>query len=258
MTLTPLEQKVYHALYGQEVFRSRDVEPVLKNYWTSAAIIKRLHKKGYVKRIRRGLYAIVPIQSVGKEYTPERILVADRVIEPYFLSHHTALEVHGVAQSYFNTVFISSKKRFQSFEYKGTRFVCVVTKDFFGIEKKLYLHRKVCVSDPERSILDCIRRLDYVGGLEELIKSITAFPLLDYDRLYRYLIKFDEKSLFHRTGYLMDLLKDDLRVPDGFLDRARKKLGQRTYYLERGRKGVYVREWNIIVPKNIKEVMRFV
>jgi len=258
MTLTPLEQKVYHALYEQEVFRNRDIEQVLKNYWTSAAIIKRLHKKGYVERIRKGLYAIVPIQSVGKEYIPERILVADKIIEPYFLSHHTALEVHGVAQSYFNTVFVSSKKRFQSFEYKGTKFTCIVTKDFFGTGKKLYLHRKVCVSNPERTILDCIRRPDYAGGLEELIKSIASFPMLDYNRLYNYLLRFDEKSLFHRTGYLMNLLKDELRVPDRFLDRIRKKLGQRTYYLEMGKKGVYVREWNVIAPKNIKEVMRFV
>ena len=258
MTLTPLEQKVYHALYEQEVFRSRDVEPVLKNYWTSVAIIRRLHKKGYVERIRRGLYAIVPIQSVGKEYAPERILIADRVIEPYFLSHHTALEVHGVAQSYFNTVFVSSKKRFQPFEYKGTKFTCIVTGDFFGTEKRLYLHRKVYVSDPERTILDCIRRPYHAGGLEELIKSITSFPLLDYNRLYKYLLRFDEKSLFHRTGYLMDMLKDDLRVPERFLDKVRKKLSQRTYYLETGKRGVYVKKWNIIVPKNIKEVMRFV
>lgn len=258
MTLTPLEQKVYHAMYDREVFRSKDVRSILKNYWTSAAIIKRLHKKEYIERIKRGLYAIVPLQFIGKEYTPDRILIADSVMRPYFLSHHTALEVHGVAQSYFNTVFISSKKRFQSFEHKGAKFVCVVTKDFFGIEKKLYLHRKVCVSDPERTILDCIRKLDYVGGLEELIKSITTFPLLDYDKLYKYLVKFDENSLFHRTGYLMDILKDDLRVSDRFLHKVRKKLGQRTYYLETGKKGMYVREWNIIVPKNIKELIHFV
>ncbi|MEE8403063.1 MAG: hypothetical protein V3R93_04835 [Candidatus Hydrothermarchaeaceae archaeon] len=253
--LSPTEQRVYFQLYGLEVFRTRDVYTVIENKKTAWNIVSRLKNKGYIREIKRGLYGIVPAQMIGEDFTVDRILVASRLVEPYFLSHHTALEVHGVAHSFFNTVYITSGSPLRPFEYQGITYKVVATKHLFGYAEVGRGRQAINVSDRERSVLDCIRNMGYAGGIEELLRSITRFPSLDFKRLLDYLEKFGETSLYHRTGYLLDLLREDLRAPEWFFEKIMGRLGSRAYYLT-GKKGTYVRKWNVIAPGNIKELVK--
>jgi predicted transcriptional regulator of viral defense system len=126
----------------------------------------------------------------------------------------------------------------------------------FGIEQIQRGTLEINVSDRERTVLDCIRNIEYAGGIEELTKSISAFPGLNYKKLLEYLDLFNEKSMYHRTGFILDRLKSELNVSQDILESIREKLGKRTYYLHPGTKGVYKKEWNIIVPENITELMK--
>ena len=256
VNLSPLEQNVYFNFYEKEVFRTDDVYRQISNKKTARQIISRLKKKGYIKQIRRGLFAVVPAQMIGKDYTVDRILIASQLATPYFLSHHTALEIHGVAQSYFNIVYISTNKILKSFDFQGTTYRFVTTKYLFGTEPVSRGNRNISASDRERTILDCIRNIEYAGNIEELAKSISAFSGLDYKKLLKYLDIFDEKSLYHRTGFIFDTLRDELNVPEDFVDKITKKLSRRTYYLLKKTGGTYNKKWNIMVPGNIKEMMK--
>ncbi len=257
VNLSPLEHKIYFDFYDQEIFRTEDAYKIIDNKKTARQVLFRLKNKGYIKQMKRGIYFTVPAQLVGKEYTPDRILIASIITMPYFLSHHTALEVHGVAQSFFNITYISTNKILKPFDYQGITYKTVTTKYLFGAEMMTRGTAKIMVSDRERTTLDCIRNIGYAGGLEELIKSIAGFPSLDYNKLFDYLHKFSEDSLFHRTGFILDSIKDELNVPPWFLNRVKRSLGRRTYYLTK-EKGKFVKDWNIIVPENIKERMKIV
>lgn len=254
--LSPLEHKVYFNFYGKEVFRSKEAYKIIPNKKTARQILFRLKNKGFVKQIKRGLFAIVPAQMIGKEFSVDKILIALHLTEPYYISHHTALEIHGVAQSYFNVVYISTNKIVKPFAFQDITYKFMTTKHMFGTEQVSRGSLKINVSDMERTVLDCIRNIEYAGGIEELVKSISAFPSQDYKRLLRYLNLFGEKSLFHRTGFIFDSLKSELNVPQDFLNKIREKLSARTYYLLPETKGIYIKEWNIIAPENIKEMMK--
>ncbi len=256
VNLSPLEQKLYFNFYEKEVFRTGDAYRQIPNKKTARQIISRLKKKGYLKQIRRGLFAIVPAHMIGKEYAVDRTLIASQLSAPYFLSHHTALEIHGVAQSYFNVVYISTNKIIKSLDFQGVTYKFVTTKYLFGTEPVSRGNLKINVSDRERTVLDCIRNIEYAGNIEELAKSISAFSGLNYKKLIQYLDIFDEKSLYHRTGFIFDTLRDELNVPVDFLNRIKKKLSRRTYYLLQKTGGTYNKEWNIMVPGNIKEMMK--
>ncbi len=256
VNLSPLEHKVYFSFYEREVFRSGDVYKVISNKKTARQILFRLKNKGYVKQIRRGLFAIVPAQMIGKAFAADKILIASQLAEPYFISHHTALEIHGVAQSYLNVAYISTNKVLKNFDFQDISYKFVTTKYMFGTERNLRGNNRINVSDKERTILDCIRNMDYAGGFEELLKSISAFPAINYKKLLKYMALFDENSLYHRTGFIFDSLKGELDVPINFLENVKGKLGTRAYYLIPGKKGAYFREWNIIAPKNIKELVK--
>ncbi len=62
--------------------------------------------------------------------------------------------------------------------------------------------------------------------------------------------------MYHRTGFILDRLKSELNVPQDILESIKDNLSKRTYYLHPGTKGVYKKEWNIIVPENITELMK--
>lgn len=254
--LSPLEHKIYFSFYEKEVFRSSDAYKVIPNKKTARQILFRLKKKGFTKQIRRGLFTIIPAQMINKEFSVDKILIASKLTEPYFISHHTALEIHGAAQSYFNIAYISANKILKPFDFQNISYKFITTKHIFGVERVSRGNLKINVSDKERTILDCIRNMEYAGGIEELVKSISTFPNLDYKKLIKYLNFFGEKSLFHRTGFIFGSLKSELNVPNDFLNKIRKKLSARAYYLFPNKKGIYIKEWNIIAPKNIKEMMK--
>ncbi len=256
ISASPLEQKVYFSFYEKQIFGTPEIYKIIPNRKTARQILFRLKNKGFVTRIRRGLFAIVPAQLIGKEPSVDKVLLASKLTKPYFLSHHTALEIHGVAQSYHNTVYISTGKILQSFDFQNISYRFINTKYLFGTENISRGTLKIKISDRERTILDCIRNVNNTGGIEELIKSISAFPAIDYNKLHKYLALFNEKSLYHRTGYIFNMLKDELNVPRAFTNCIRKKLSKRTYYLVAKKKGVYIKEWNIIAPKNIKEMTK--
>lgn len=250
--------KAYKELYKKEVFTLADLQEITKNYQVSKNTVHRLVKKGYAQRIKRGLYCIVPLETIGKDYTPDRILIATKLAKPGFLSHHTALELHGTANTVFSTVFITSDHYAPDLEYKGTLHKTVQTKHFFGITSKHYAHYMVKVSDKERTLLDCLRQPDYAGGFEEIIKSMASTPSLDYEKLCDYLKNFGEAALYTRTGYLLDLLKEDLRTPDHVLEEMKKHGTKHTYYLDTTKKKdcEYNKEWNLMTPKGIRELTR--
>jgi len=212
------------SFYEKEVFSNGDAYELIPNKKTARQILFRLKNKGFIRQVRRGLFAIVPAQMIGNEFSIDRIISTNKILRPF---------------------------EFQNISYK-----IINTKYIFGIEHIQRGPLEINVSNRERTVLDCIRNIEYAGGIEELTKSISAFPGLNYKKLLEYLELFKEKSLYHRTGFILDRLKSELNVPQDILESIREHLSKRTYYLHPGTKGVYKKEWNIIVPENITELMK--
>lgn len=74
-------------------------------------ILFRLVKKGRLMRIKRGLFCIQPPGAVGSRqgcsqnwFLIARSLAGDR---PYFISHYSAMQLHGMTGESVQTIFIS-------------------------------------------------------------------------------------------------------------------------------------------------------
>lgn len=253
-SLSPTEQEVYSKLYSERVINTEDVEGVLGDPHKSADYITKLRKKGYLQKIRKGLYAVVPPNLVGEEFKPDKFLIAGKTRDEYYISHHSALELHGLAQSIHNRVLVTTKGWANSFSYQSITYKFVTTKHYFGVEEMVHQGVRVTVSDREKTFLDCVRRIKHAGGLEELVKSLNNLPSLDWDKLERYLKRFDEKKLYQKTGFILESL--NLRGSEGILNEMEEKVGNRTYYLDQGRESSFNGKWNLMVPKNFPELMR--
>lgn len=252
--LSPTEQKVYSQLYSQRVINTEDVKGILGDSHKSPDYITNLREKGYLQKIRKGLYAIVPPNLVGKKYHPDKFLVAGKVKENYYLSYHSALELYGLAQSAYNTVWITTKSQANSFTYQSINYQFLTTKYFFGITRINHQGVDIQVSDREKTFLDCLRHPKYAGGWEELMKSLNTLPSLNWNKFTDYVEKFDKKSLYQKSGFLLENL--GIKTPDKVFTKLKSRVGNRTYYLEKDKESSLNRKWNLMIPKNFQELMQ--
>lgn len=255
-SLSPTEQMLYSKLYPKRVVNTSDINNILKDKHKSADYITNLREKGFLQKIKRGVYAVVPPDALGKEYSPDKFLVGGKLKKNYYISHHSALELHGLAESIFNIVYITSNTYSQPLNHRNITYKFVTTKYFFGIEETQYKGETLEISDIEKTFLDCIRRIKYTGGLEELIKSLQGIPDMDYKKIWNYLKKFDETFLYHKAGFFLEFL-DNLSPPSSVLRKIQQNKGKRVYYLYGKENCVYKKKWNLMMPKNFKELVTF-
>jgi predicted transcriptional regulator of viral defense system len=153
-------------------------------------MLGKAERRGVVTRLRRGTYTLVPFE-LGSEttYAGDPLVVADRLMgdREHFLSHGTALAVHGM----------TTQPRLP---------VSVAPDEIFGTTTHWTNGRdKVSVSDRERTILDCLRRPDLCGGYIEVDAGAWMVrDRLDATKLVDYAIRLDIGSVISRVGYLLD------------------------------------------------------
>lgn len=256
-----LNYEIYKESLLKHIINIDEVKRLSKNDQTARMAVWRMSHNNKLLRIKGGLYAGIPAEIDSSNFEINRYILADRLFGvDGCLAFHSALEVHGVGYSIFNTLYYLMMVRKSPFEIQGIRYQPVWTKELFGMTKIYIEDVQVNVTDRERTFLDCLRRLDLCGGVEEFFKSVEGFKLLDESRLMEYLGKFDEQSLYQRAGFAFSVLKGKIRVSDELLDELKCKVGKNHYYLVPGktnREGKLVKEWNILIPKNFEEMIQF-
>lgn len=220
--------------------------------------IKYLIRAGYVSTVRKGLYAFDPGKT-GR--AADRYVLASKLAAPSLLSYHTALELHGVAQSaLWNVVYVGTPGRFEGFEYGESTFkpVFVPTPLMdLGAEPMTHGGVTIHVACRELAILQCADRLAYAGGFEELLKSIEGFAYLNWTRLTSLLAVYRKAALYRKTGFIVEQFADRWKPPADLFARLHAKKGKGlTYFGAAPRQGgELLSRWQLILPKDWKAVL---
>jgi predicted transcriptional regulator of viral defense system len=95
------------------VFTVGDIDRYLSaeeagNPETRDALLRYHQERGRIVRVRRGLYASVPLGSDPASFPVDPLLVASRLCDDAVLAYHTALDFHGIAQSQHNLYTVLS------------------------------------------------------------------------------------------------------------------------------------------------------
>ena len=118
------------------------------------------------------------------------------------MAYHSALEYHGIANQVFNMLYFCSITRIQSFENGGVEYNRIKPPKATSGILKTEIYSAVRVTDLERTIVDCIDRLDLAGGIEEILTAVSACAYLNNDKLKKYLDEYGEKYLYQKAGYV--------------------------------------------------------
>lgn len=216
-TLGPQAAHLVTTLYEQNspIFRLKEVQKILHlDKASSRSFVRKLVNRGVVTRLKPGLFILVPFE-LGKEseYIGNPLLVAREIVgrKDYYLSHATAMEIHGMVTQPQLVVYITTLKPRRSINALGIEFRFIHRRKnlFFGLtDHWITKQEKARVSDLERTIIDGLKQPEYCGGLTETAKGLWMHHQdVSMARLLKYAVKTNVGAVIRRLGFLLELYK---------------------------------------------------
>lgn len=198
------------ALQGQKIVTPAETEAILGTPRENVhRILSRLRKKGWLARIERGCYLVVPMEGQAG-WAEHEFVYASQLITPYYVSYRSALAYWGLTEQMPRVVFIATTRRKRNLEFQGVRFrfVTILRRKFFGYMEVALDAVPVRIASPEKAIVDCLDQERYGEGVPAVAKGLLeAKGQLDIARLTEYALRMWSNALVRRLGYLLDLLE---------------------------------------------------
>ena len=246
--------KYYEQLIDLGCFTRDNVEVLTGNRETAHSIIEAYKRKGLIEPVRRDLFVTISLET--KQPVPNRYAIASKAASDAYVSYHSALEYHGIANQVFFEVYAASKSRFRTFEHDGLTYSHVASPIEEGVLSK---PDGVSVTDLERTVVDGMDNFLKAGGLEELLRAIGMVPYLEPEKLIRYLDTYNKVFLFQKAGYILEHYKKGLKLPDEFFEACRSRLTKTKRYLFPGLQAqspALNKDWQLYVPDNLHAITR--
>ncbi len=180
-------------------------------------VLSRLEKKGWIERIEKGKYMIIPLGAEKGRYTLNEFVIGSLLVNPYCIAYWSALHFYGLTEQIPNTVFIqtTARKKKQKIEIFGVEYRIAKIKEtkFFGIRKEWIEGTQINITDKEKTIIDCLDKPQYCGGVIEVAKALKNSNL-DTRKLLGYSRQVGNSGVIRRLGYLCDFLGINIDIPE--------------------------------------------
>ncbi len=238
--------KSYQKLAKYKTFSLSVVNSITGNESTSTSLISRLLKKKYIVRIRKDLYTCIDLttgDTVANKYQ-----IASSINDGAYISNHTAFEFYGVANQIYNTIYVSSEKKFNTFEFMGNTYKYIRSSFNDGVENVKNIEN-VRITNLERTFIDSINSISKYIGVEEMIKITETLDSLDSNMIIHYMDKYKKKALYQKVGYFLENYYDGEPLNKDFFELCHLKSGKSVRYLITGREGVFNSKWKLIIPE---------
>lgn len=182
---------------------------------TIRELLSDMTKRGLLMRLKEGVYYIIPYEENAETFMPDWHLIVKYLVKDakHYIGYYSALQIHNLITqpSLKEQIVVSKQIRPSEIKIKNITFQFIYHNEthFFG-EKKIWIDdfNKVQCSDIEKTIIDCLFKPDYAGGIVEVARAIySTKEKLDYNKLLGYAIKFNSQAVVKRLGYLLELFE---------------------------------------------------
>jgi predicted transcriptional regulator of viral defense system len=180
-------------------------------------ILSRLEKKGWIERIEKGKYIIIPLGAEKGKYTLHEFVLGSYLVDPCIISYWSTLNYYGFTEQIPRTVFIqtTSRKKHQEVTIFGIPYKIIRMKGekIFGIKKEWFEETKISLTNREKTIIDCLDKPQYAGGIIEVAKALRTE---EYDKktLVKYAKKINNTGVIRRLGYICEFLQIPINLPE--------------------------------------------
>lgn len=173
--------------------------------------------KGWLSRVRRGLYITVPLGTVNpQEYKENPMVVANSVFSPCYIGGWSAAEHWEFTDQIFNSVvvFTLRKYRHKILRIQETEYVIkFMNKKYFGQTKPVWEGNvKIQISDPIQTIVDILDDPYIGGGMRNVMDIVQEYFKSQYrndDEILKYIERRNNKTVYKRLGFIIETFDID-------------------------------------------------
>ena len=223
-------------------------------------ILSRLALKGWLQRLKAGVYSIVSMSSLTAEPVIEDAWsLAIDLFKPAFISGWTAAEHWGLTEQIFNDISIVSNTEQRQTEQTigGIKFKIRMmnAERFFGFQSIWHGSKKIEIANPSRMIIDILDMPSFGGGSQHTIDIINQYwtsDLKNPDLLLEYALKYNKGVVFKRMGFLAESLKAP--VTEQWLKTCQQNISKGISSLDphSSPKGKICTKWNLKINCEFK------
>lgn len=224
-------------------------------------LVRYLADRGWLARVRRGVYVAVPLSaSVPEEWRADLWRAAAQAYSPCYIAGWSACEHWGLTEQIFRDLMVVSARRigFRKGEIQGTpmRIKVVDSARLFGTVGVWRGSERVDVSDPSRTIVDLLDDPSMGGGIRHVAEVLEEYfdgAHRDEELLLDYCERFGNRSVYKRLGYLLEALGLD---EVGLIAICRERMSSGVVPLDPGIDAPGTRDssWNLRVNARIDRV----
>jgi len=248
----------HFAASGKRLIRVDEAAAFLHSRQAATQMLSRLAGKGWLHRLERGLYLIIPLEA-GPERTwsESSFIVGPQLVTPGAIAYWSAFRFWNWTEQIPNVTFIQTTRRKKPVLIDGAKyqFITVQESHFYGIVHRSLEGSSVSVTDPEKTLIDAAARPDLSGGIYPLAQAMKEHQLsIDWNKLNQYLLQWGGGVVAKRLGYLAEALM--ISTPDGMLSHWQELVTNGISLLEPGleQKGAVVTRWQLQINIDISTV----
>lgn len=178
----------------------------------SGRLLARWSRNGWVHRVKRGIYLPVSLSSTSTEpVVEEPFLVAESIYGPGYVGGFSAVKHWDLSEQIIETVTYFTRKKVKNRRptHGGVKFrlKTVAEHKIFGLKTLWVGSKKICISDPTKTIVDLFDDPNLVGGMaivKDVFSEYFDSEHYDFNLLLSYIQKIGNKSIHKRLGFLLD------------------------------------------------------
>lgn len=200
------------AAFERGVFTSRKAAEFWGNPNYTKAVLHELVKKGWIARLTRGIYLVIPLEAGPERLWSEKAaVVAQHLVRPSAVAYWSALHYWHLTEQAPRVTFVQTPTRRSRREVEVLgmrfRFVTVGQKRFFGLVTHSAGGQPIIVTDREKTLIDAADRPELSGGIAQLAEALRQGARdVDWTKLDAHLVRFGVGAVYKRLGYLVEAL----------------------------------------------------
>lgn len=223
------------------IFTLKDIE-LLLNLSKSKVynLIKSMIKKKLIVKISSNKYILTIFSEEA-----DILKISTKIIWPSYISFWTALSYYNLTEQIVRKIFLCTTGKKSKIKFNDTviEFIKINRRRFFGYTSL----DGIIIAEKEKAIIDSLLLSRYAGGIKEIFKCLrNAWDELDKDKLIKYAVIVNNKSVVKRLGYLIEMGK--LKLEEEKKKKLLKKIGRGYSKLDPQLKGNYgySKKWKLI------------
>lgn len=216
--------------------------------------------KGWLSRIKRGIYITVPLGTVNpQEYKEHPWVVASSVFKPCYIGGWSAAEYWEFTEQIFKSIVVFTLRRYRkkNMPVQGTDFVLkFINQKYFGKTKQVWIENtKIAVSDPIQTIVDILDDPSIGGGMRniaDIVREYFGSKYRDDDTIVNYIEARNNKTIYKRLGYIVETIRIDAPI---LKETCTKNISKGYSLLDPTAKpnGPFNSKWNLQLNIGIRE-----